>query len=113
MNYSNPFKAKWSRAGNLLCQGHWLITYQDKEILLPLEKRGEDLGTYGIYYFVDPDDPDFAEGLKEEEWVVENVEWLLDLFTQYEIPYDERHLRWFFQAVNLADWRCGSCGGCM
>lgn len=110
---SNPFHAQWSRSGNMLCHGHWVITYQGREVILPLKRQEEDMGTFGIYYFVDPDDPDFAEGLEEDDWIIANVDWLLDCFTDNGIPYDEEHLRWFYRAANARDWRCGSCGGCM
>ena len=25
----NPFKAAWSRGGNLLCHGHWIMSWQN------------------------------------------------------------------------------------
>ncbi len=62
--------------------------------------------------FMDPDDPLYAEGDEEDEWIVSNVDWLADLFAEQDIPIDEEHFRFFYQAVNAEDWRCGSCGGC-
>ncbi|MBT3346994.1 MAG: hypothetical protein HOM84_00940 [Thiotrichales bacterium] len=108
----NPFSAAWSSKGDTICLGHWELSYQDLSIELPAEKRDDDLGTYGIYSYIYPDDPDFAEGLKESDWILENMEWLAQLFDRYKIPLDEKHLSWLYQALNLEDWRCGSCGGC-
>jgi len=76
-------------------------------------RRVEDMGTYGIYSYIFPDDEDYAEGLPEDQWIEENSPWLGELFAEHGIPADEAHMRWFYQAVNPLDWRCGSCGGCL
>jgi len=109
----NPFKATWSEQGHTICLGHWEISYQGRPLRIPGARLDQDMGTYGIYSFLFPDDPEFAEGLEEEEWILENVDWLTDLFISEDIPVDEQHFRWFYQAVNAQDWRCGSCGGCI
>ncbi|TVO76624.1 hypothetical protein [Sedimenticola selenatireducens] len=109
---SNPFTAAWSEQGHLICLGRWEISYQGRPLEIPQPKAEEDMGTYGIYSFLYPDDPEFAEGLNEDDWVLENIDWLSDLFIENDIPIDEQHARWFYQAVNGSDWRCGSCGGC-
>ncbi len=31
----NPFTAAWSRNGNLLCHGHWIITFEERPVTLP------------------------------------------------------------------------------
>lgn len=110
---SNPFTARWTAKGSNLCLGHWEITYYEQQIELADEQRVHDMGTYGIYSYIYPDDEDFAEGVHEEAWVAKNNKWLTELFNKYGIPVDESHMHWFYQAVNMNDWRCGSCGGCI
>lgn len=110
---SNPFTAKWSATGNNLCLGQWEIDYLGRPVTLAPERRDKDMGTYGIFSYIYPDDEEFAEGLAEDDWVLENAEWLADLFAAHDIPIDEAHMRWFYQAVNPRDWRCGSRGGCL
>lgn len=110
---SNPFTAKWSATGNNLCLGQWEIHYLGRPVVLDAERRDKDMGTYGIFSYIYPDDEEFAEGLAEDDWILENAEWLADLFAAHDIPIDEAHMRWFYQAVNPRDWRCGSCGGCL
>ncbi len=110
---NNPFTAKWSEQGHTVCLGQWEVTFHGKAIEIPVERRDEDMGTFGIYSYLYPDDPAFAEGLEEEAWILENMDWLAELFDANEIPLDPRHLSWFYQALNAEDWRCGSCGGCI
>ena len=110
---SNPFTARWSATGNNLCLGQWEIRYHERLLDLDAARRDKDMGTFGVFSYIFPDDEDLAEGLREDEWILENVEWLSELFIAHDIPVDEAHMRWFYQAVNLRDWRCGSCGGCI
>ncbi|WP_313017628.1 hypothetical protein, partial [Atlantibacter hermannii] len=77
---TNPFTADWSRRGNLLCHGHWIITYEGRPVELPEARREKDMGTHGIYSIIDPEDETFADGLPEDEWIIENAEWLTDCF---------------------------------
>lgn len=109
----NPFHARWTRKGNNLCLGRWEIRYQERLLELPADRRDNDMGTLGIYNFMDPDDPEFTDGLSEDDWLLANMEWLADLFAASDIPIDEQHMRWLYQALNAQDWRCGSCGGCI
>lgn len=110
---NNPFTVRWSMEGNTLCLGHWEIAYLGLPILLPRERRDQDMGTENIYNFIDPEDELYREGLGEDEWLVENMDWLSDLFIAHNIPLEENLMRAFYQAVNKEDWRCGSCGGCI
>jgi len=109
----NPFTARWTQTGNNLCLGEWEIHYLGRPLQLDAARRDEDMGTYGNFSYIFPDDEEFAEGLPEDEWILENAEWLGELFAAHDIPIDEEHLRWFYRAVNPKDWRCGSCGGCL
>lgn len=110
---SNPFIARWSATGNNLCMGHWEISYLGRPIELATDRRESEMGTFGIYSYIFPDDEDLAEGLSESDWIEENGAWLGAFLAAHDIPSDEAHLRWFYQAVNAHDWRCGSCGGCL
>ncbi|WP_044470725.1 hypothetical protein [Mannheimia massilioguelmaensis] len=110
---SNPFTAQWSTNGNTLCLGHWLINFNNQPINLPQERAEKDMGTRGIYNFIDPEDELYLEGLAEDDWILANIDWLTDVFIENNIPIEEENMRLFYQAVNKADWRCGSCGGCI
>lgn len=109
----NPFDAAWSTQGNTLCLGHWNINYKGLPLTLPVERREKDMGTNNIYNFMDPEDELYREGLEEDDWIVENADWLADVFITHDIPLEEEMFRAFYQAVNKVDWRCGSCGGCI
>jgi hypothetical protein len=109
----NPFEAKWSAKGNTLCLGHWIIKYQGRLLVLPSLQAENHMDTFGIYSWLFPDDEDYAEGLELEEWISEKADWLIELFEQQGIPFNEQTVEWFYEAVNRSDWRCGSCGGCL
>ena len=109
----NPFTARWTAKGSNICLGHWEISYLGQLLELDAEHREHDMGTYAIYSFIYPDDDMYAEGLPEDAWIVENLDWLASLFIKHDIPADESHFRLFYRAVNKQDWRCGSCGGCI
>ena len=102
----NPFNASWSSKGNTLCLGHWDITYLGLPVALPIERRDKDMGTNNIYNFMDPEDELYREGLMEDDWIVENIDWLSDVFIEHNIPLEEETMRAFYQAVNKEDWRC-------
>ena len=110
---NNPFQVNWSSKGHTLCLGHWEIKYLVLPVVLPRERQDKDMGTENIYNFMDPEDELYREGLGEDDWIVENIEWLSDVFIEHNIPLEENIMRAFYQAVNQADWRCGSCGGCI
>lgn len=110
---SNPFTARWTATGNNICLGQWEIGYQGRPLELGAAFHEKDMGTFGIYSYIFPDDEEFAEGLREDDWILANAEWLADLFAAHDIPIDEAHMRWLYQAINPQDWRCGSCGGCL
>ncbi len=109
----NPFEARWSASGNNLCLGKWVITYCGKALELGAQRNESDMGTFGVFSWIFPDDEDLAEGLPEDQWIAENADWLNTLFSAHGIPADEEHQRRFYRAVNPQDWRCGSCGGCL
>lgn len=99
----NPFNASWSSKGNTLCLGHWDITYLGLPVVLPIERHDKDMGTNNIYNFIDPEDELYREGLMEDDWIVENIDWLSDVFIEHNIPLEEETMRAFYQAVNKED----------
>lgn len=109
----NPFSASWTAQGHNICLGRWELRFNGAELPLPPERQTEDMGTRRNFSYLYPDDDDFIEGLDEDDWILANVDWLAALFAEHDIPVDEDHMRWFYRAVNEADWRCGSCGGCI
>lgn len=96
-----------------MCLGHWQVWFQGKELVLPEAHREGDMGTFGNFSYLFPDDPAWEEGLQEDDWIVANIDWLSDWFTEQDIPLDESYFRWFYEAFNQVDWRCSSCGGCI
>lgn len=108
----NPFIAKWSAQGHTLCLGHWQITYLGLPVIIPKPYVENDMGTYGNFSYFYPDEDEYIEGLAFPAWLEKNIEWLLDVFEQYNIPTDAEYFEYFYQAVNSQDWRCSSCGGC-
>ena len=49
----------------------------------------------------------------EDDWIIANADWLAEVFVNHNIVVTEENMRWFYQAIDEQDWRCGSCGGCM
>jgi hypothetical protein len=113
MDTENPFRAAWSQQGHTLCLGHWQVFYLDRELTLPEAQQCDHMGTFGNFSYLFQDDPDWEEGLQEDDWIVANIDWLSDWFDMQGIPLDESCFRWFYQAVNAVDWRCSACGGCI
>lgn len=110
---TNPFSARWSSQGHTLCLGHWHITYLGKVLVLPEKQASSAMNTRGNFSWMFPDDDEFIEGLALEDWVNENIDWLLVVFEQHNIPCEPQYIEWFYQAVNQQDWSCNSCGGCI
>ena len=79
----------------MLCHGHWIISWQNTALTLPESRREKDMGTWAIYSIIDPEDETFAQGLKEDEWIIENVDWLTDLFFDAGIPLEAANYRYF------------------
>ena len=109
----NPFQAEWTAKGHTLCLGHWEISFNQKALIIPEKNAVNDMGTFGNFSYLFQDDSDWEEGLKEDEWIVDNIDWLSQCFIDNDIPLEEIFFRWFYQAVNCSDWRCSACGGCI
>ena len=44
------------------------------------------MGTNNIYNFMDPEDELYREGLMEDDWIVENIDWLSDVLLSTIFP---------------------------
>lgn len=83
---NNPFTTRWSRSGNLLAHGHWQIHwFGGQRIALPESRQQKDRGTREICPIIDPA---FAQGLPEDEWIIDNVDWLTGLFFENGVPLE-------------------------
>lgn len=51
---------------------------------------GKGYGTWAIYSIIGPDDETFAQGLPEDEWIIDNVAWLNDLFFENGIQLERQ-----------------------
>ncbi len=71
------------------------------------------MGTWGSYSVIDPVDETFAEGAEEDAWIIENVDWLTDVFCVHGIALETKYYRYFYRAVNQQDGRCTRCAGSM
>ncbi len=109
----NPFVATWSAKGHTLCLGHWQITFHGLNLVLPEAKAQNHMDTQKIFSWLFPDDEDYTEGLALPDWIEQHGDWLMDVFDNHNIPFDQQHIQWFYAAVNENDWRCASCGGCL
>lgn len=55
------------------------------EIALPESRQQKDIGTREICPIIDPA---FAQGLPEDEWIIDNVDWLTGLFFENGVPLE-------------------------
>lgn len=107
-------EAKWSGSYPCLCFGEWTLKVNGKDVSdkIPNELRKSSMNTIGNYqswHFEDGLEvfEDYADGLKCEDWIVENKEWLDSISTDISIQIE------IFLAINAEDFRSGSCGGCI
>ena len=111
----NKVVASWSGRYPNLCFGEWHLSVNGKDVtdLIPEDLRDASMGTRGTYsrWHFDANwievFEDYDDGLEEEKWIEENLEWLskisLDPDVQSKIYY----------ALQSEDFRSGSCGGCI
>lgn len=108
-------KASWSGSYPCLCSGKWALIVNDEDVSnkIPKDLRDSSMNTYGTYqrWYFDDDwletFEDYVDGLKCDDWIVENKEWLNNISTDISIQ------REIFVAINEQDFRSGSCGGCI
>lgn len=108
-------KAKWSGSFPCLCSGKWTLEVNGEDVseLIPEGLRTSEMNTYGTYYswHFDENFSEFFEyyvdGLECDEWIMENKYWLDTITEDYDTQVE------IFNAINVEDWRTGSCGGCI
>lgn len=108
-------EASWSGSYPCLCSGKWtlMVNGEDVSNKIPEELRKSSMNTYGTYqnWYFDNNwsevFEDYVDGLKCDDWIVENKEWLNNISTDISMQ------REIFAAINEQDFRSGSCGGCI
>lgn len=102
--------AEWTGSYPNKCSGVWklFINGVDYSNAIPVEKRYDDMNTYGTYqswHFENWSEvfDSYTAGLQCEEWIAENP-WVAELPCS---PID------VFYAIQAQDWRHGECGGCI
>ena len=108
-------EATWSGRYPNLCRGEWTLLIDGKNVSdkIPKDLRNEPMNTkdiysswrFGIDWEVKCDN--YQDGLKCEDWIKENKEWL-DRITTDKCEQED-----IYYAFQLNDWRYGSCGGCI
>lgn len=120
------FKVEWSGGYPNLCSGEWTIFYNDIKLTIPVQdedsyynRRTEDMGTAGEYsrwYFDENYSEEteyYQDGLECGDWIVDNKDWLDEMFDEHKIPKGFFTYHQLFKAIQEQDWRSGSCGGCI
>lgn len=79
---------------------------------IPERCRHEPMGTYGTYgywYFAGWEEnfKEYTDGLKCEEWIEANQNWLDAVSTDASVQ------REIYAAIQAQDFRRGQCGGCI
>ena len=108
-------EAKWSGSYPWLCYGEWMLFIDGKDVSdkIPEDYRNEPMYTNGVYsswqFGNDREEEwwDYGDGIKCEDWIKENKEWLDNITT------DKCEQEDIYYAFQLNDWRYGSCGGCI
>lgn len=113
----NKLSVEWTGRYPCLCNGKWIIKYQDKELEIPENYKCTDMNTYGNYdHLVDVINEEFEEysdGLEYEDWIKENEEWVVEMFNKIEVFPNTELLKDLYEQIQVHDWRSGSCGGCI
>ena len=107
--------ANWSGSFPNLCSGKWTLIVNGKDVSaqIPESLRYSEMNTFGSYsnwYFDENYSEywdDYEDGLHEAEWIEENQDWLASITVDRDVQ------REIFTAISNADWRHGSCGGCI
>ena len=114
MEKKNRVQAEWTGSYPTKCFGEWKLFVDGEDVSdkIPDEMREHSMYTYGIYqmwHFVDwiEEFEDYEDGLKCDEWVKENKDWLEN------VTEDEELWREIFEAFQAEDFRPGQCGGCI
>lgn len=107
-------EAKWSGSYPCLCHGEWTLIVNGKNVsdLIPNELRHNEMNTFGTYQSWHFENwlevfEDYKDGLKCDEWIVENKYWLDTITNDINVQTE------IFYAISEEDFRHGSCGGCI
>lgn len=108
-------EAKWSGSCPCLCNGEWTLFIDGKDVSdkIPKDYRNEPMNTNGVYSSWrfgndwEVEWHNYEDGLKCEDWIKENKEWL-DRITTDKCEQED-----IYYAFQLNDWRYESCGGCI
>lgn len=106
--------ASWDGAYPCYCSGSWTLFVDDEEKTncIPEDLVNNEMNTYKNYmkwYFKNwmEEWEEYYDGLSEKAWIKENDYWLKNITEDEEVKKD------IFEAINIADWRHGCCGGCI
>lgn len=107
-------EAEWTGSYPCLCSGTWILKVNGVDVSdkIPKNKRHRDMNTYGEYEewhfenWLEVFDY-YEDGLYEDEWIKENLEWLLKISSDNDVHKE------IFKAIQKCDWRHNSCGGCI
>jgi hypothetical protein len=111
--------AVWSGRYPCLCFGTWAITINGKQLPIPEDRVKSPMGTEKYYDSWHFDEnwqevfESYLDGSPFEDWLQENVKWLLPALRAIEEPLTQEECRVLYDAINEADFRMGSCGGCI
>ena len=115
---------EWTGSYPCLCHGKWIIRYKGQELNVPKDKKYDHMNTgktyldamtyeYDYFYPENYHDPEYYDGLEEDEWIQHNIEWIVPMFHEFNITVTAEILSNLYKQINKQDWRSGSCGGCI
>lgn len=109
------FEALWTGRYPCLCSGEWKLYRNGIDVsrFIPDSLRYSEMGTRKVYshLYLDNEWDEYVEyywnGLSAKQWIKKNRFWIKALCMNREEEFKLYH------AINDADWRHGSCGGCI
>ena len=114
-NDNNGWYTNWSGSWPCLCYGEWMLYHNGEKIDVEIPFQGEPADTYGSYSQWsfggesgwDEEWEFYEDGLGEEAWIEENIEYLK------QVTDDDEQYVYIYEAFKVNDFRIGSCGGCI
>ncbi len=109
------FKATWSGKYPCLCVGEWTLYLDGVDVsdVIPQILRISPMGTRKEYAAVRFDEncnetyEYYWDGLSAKKWIRKNLYWVTKICKTWGEAFELYH------AINDADWRHSSCGGCL
>lgn len=107
--------ADWSGFWPCLCHGEWTLYHNGEKIDVEIPFQGYPADTYGLYSQWsfggesgwDEEWEFYEDGLDEEAWIEENIEYLK------QVTDDDSQYEHIYNAFQVNDFRTDSCGGCI